>query len=213
MLASCSSVSAKHSSRSLYDVVVYGGTSSGVISEVQAARMGKSVALVCPERHLGGLSSGGLGWTDTGNTSAIGGLARDFYHRVWTHYQSPDAWIWQPSEAYGNKGQGAPAVDGARRTMWCFEPHVAEGVFEAMLAQYEIPVFRDQWLDREKGVLKSNHRIVSVEMLSGQRFCAQVFIDATYEGDLMAAAGVTYHVGRWSWARSETATALTSTSG
>src|SRR5688500_7432179 len=83
-----------------YDVVVYGGTSAAVISAVQAKRMGKSVVIVCPEQHLGGLSAGGLGFTDTGDKSVIGGLAREFYHRVWKHYQEPGAWKWQKREEY-----------------------------------------------------------------------------------------------------------------
>ena len=78
-----------------YDVVVYGGTSAGVIAAVQAARMGKSVVIVCTDKHLGGLSSGGLGWTDTGKKEVIGGLSREFYHRIWQHYQRADAWPWQ----------------------------------------------------------------------------------------------------------------------
>jgi glycine/D-amino acid oxidase-like deaminating enzyme len=78
-----------------YDIVVYGATSAGVSAAVQAARMGRSVALVGPDLHLGGLSSGGLGWTDTGNKAVIGGIAREFYHRVWLHYQKPEAWKWQ----------------------------------------------------------------------------------------------------------------------
>ena len=94
------------------DVVVYGGTSGGVIAAVQAKRMGHSVIIVCPDKHLGGLSSGGLGWTDTGNKSVIGGLARDFYHRVWKHYQDNKAWKWQNKSEYGNKGQGSAAIDG-----------------------------------------------------------------------------------------------------
>ena len=115
------------------DVVVYGGTSGGVIAAVQAKRMGHSVVIVCPDTHLGGLSSGGLGWTDTGNKSVIGGLARDFYHRVWKHYQQGDAWKWQKKSEYGNKGQGAAAIDGKRRTMWIFEPHVAENIFDELV--------------------------------------------------------------------------------
>ena len=74
------------------DVVIYGGTSAGVMAAVQARRMGCRVVLVCPERHLGGMTSSGLGWTDTGNKAVIGGLAREFYHRVWLHYQRPEAW-------------------------------------------------------------------------------------------------------------------------
>ncbi|HET7697043.1 MAG TPA: FAD-dependent oxidoreductase [Vicinamibacterales bacterium] len=184
-----------------YDVVVYGGTSAGVIAAVQAARMGKSVVVVGPDRHLGGLSSGGLGFTDTGNKAVIGGLAREFYHRIWQHYQRPDAWRWQPRDEYGNKGQGTPAVDGERRTMWIFEPHVAENVFEDLVREHRIPVHRNEWLDRRRGVSTADGRIVSIRMLSGRSYTARMFIDATYEGDLMAAAGVDYHVGRESKAR------------
>src|SRR5574339_665380 len=77
-----------------HDVVVYGGTSAGVIAAVQAKKMGKSAVIVGPDRHLGGLSSGGLGWTDTGDKSVIGGLAREFYHRVWKQYDNDVAWRW-----------------------------------------------------------------------------------------------------------------------
>ena len=184
-----------------YDIVIYGGTSAGIIAAVQAKRMGKSVAVVGPDIHIGGLSSGGLGFTDTGNKAVIGGLAREFYHRVWQHYQRPDAWMWQKREEYGNKGQGTPAVDGERRTMWIFEPHVAEKVFEDLVREHGIPVHRNEWLDREKGVAKSDGRIRSIRMLSGRTYTATMFIDATYEGDLMAAAGVDYHVGRESKAQ------------
>lgn len=179
-----------------YDVVVYGGTSAGVIAAVQARRMGKTAVLVGPDRHLGGLSSGGLGWTDTGNKAVIGGLSRDFYHRVWKEYQKPTTWKWQKPEEYGNKGQGTPAIDGNQRTMWIFEPRVAEKVFEDYVRESEVPVFRDEWLDRQKGVRLENGLIREITMLSGRRFAGRMFIDATYEGDLMAAAGVSYHVGR-----------------
>lgn len=183
-----------------YDVVVYGGTSAGVTAAVQAKKMGKSAVIVGPDVHLGGLSSGGLGFTDTGNKAVIGGLAREFYHRVYEKYQSPDAWKWQTRDSYGNQGQGTPAIDGALRTMWIFEPHVAESVFEDFVKDFEIPVFRDEWLDRETGVIVKDGKIVSVKMLSGKVFTGRIFIDATYEGDLMASAGVTFHVGRESTA-------------
>jgi hypothetical protein len=179
-----------------YDVVVYGGTSGGVIAAVQAKAMGKTVVLVGPDKHLGGLSSGGLGYTDTGNKSVIGGLSREFYHRVWRHYDGNEAWRWQKKSEYGNKGQGTPAIDGAQRTMWIFEPHVAEKVFEDFVREHKIPVVRDERLDRAKGVKKSGGRITSITMLSGKTYTGKMFIDATYEGDLMAAAGVDYHVGR-----------------
>lgn len=178
------------------DLVVYGGTSSGVIAAVQAKTMGKTVIIVGPDKHLGGLSSSGLGFTDTGNKAVIGGLSRDFYHRLWKKYQQPETWRWQKQTEYGNKGQGTPAIDGENRTMWIFEPHVAESVFEDYIREFQIPVYRDEWLDREKGVLVEGARITSITMLSGKTFSGRMFLDATYEGDLMAAAGVSYHVGR-----------------
>lgn len=178
------------------DIVIYGGTSAGVIAAVQAKRMGKSVIIVCPDTHLGGLSSGGLGFTDTGDKSVIGGLSREFYQRIWKHYNNPGAWRWQKKEEYGNKGQGTPAIDGDQRTMWIFEPHAAEQVFEDFVKEYKIQVDRDQWLDRERGVKKTGDRITSIRMLSGRTYTGKMFIDATYEGDLMAAANVDYHVGR-----------------
>jgi hypothetical protein len=179
-----------------YDLVIYGGTSAAVTAAVQARRMGKSVVVVSPDIHLGGLSSGGLGWTDSGDKSVIGGLSREFYHRVYRHYQDPGAWRWQRREDYGNRGQGTAAIDGDARTMWIFEPHVAEKVFDAMIEDYGIPVHRDRWLDREHGVETRDGLIVSITTLSGETFRGRMFLDATYEGDLMAAAGVSYHVGR-----------------
>jgi hypothetical protein len=179
-----------------YDVVVYGGTAAGVMAAVQARRMGKTVVLVGPDTHLGGLSSSGLGFTDTGNKAVIGGLSREFYHRVWQQYQNQDTWKWQRREDYGNKGQGTPAIDGEQRTMWIFEPRVAEQVFDAFVREHRIPVHRDEWLDRATGVSKSGGRITAIRMLSGRTYAGRMFIDATYEGDLMAAAGVDYHVGR-----------------
>jgi hypothetical protein len=179
-----------------YDVVVYGGTSAGVIAAVQAKKMGKSVIIVGPDVHLGGLSSGGLGYTDTGNKAVIGGLARNFYHRVWGEYQKDSTWAWQRPEAFGNKGQGTVAMDKDERTMWIFEPSVAEKVFEDYVKEFGLTVLRDEWLDRAKGVRLADGRIAEITMLSGKKFAGKMFIDATYEGDLLAAAGVSYHVGR-----------------
>lgn len=178
------------------DLIIYGGTSAAITAAVQAKKMGKSVIVVSPDQHLGGLSSGGLGFTDTGNKAVIGGLAREFYHRLYLHYQQDSAWKWQKREEYGNKGQGTPAIDGENRTMWIFEPHAAERMFEDWVREYQLEVHRDEWLDREKGVIKQNGKITSIQTLSGKIYLGKVFIDATYEGDLMAAAGVSYHVGR-----------------
>jgi hypothetical protein len=116
------------------DVVIYGGTSAAAVAAVRAAMLGASVVVVSPDQHLGGLSSGGLGYTDSGNTRAIGGLSRDFYRRIRTHYQSPEAWKWQPRESFAGLGQGVKKTDVADNTMWLFEPHVAERVIAAACA-------------------------------------------------------------------------------
>jgi len=178
------------------DIIIYGGTSAAVIAAVEAVQSGKSVIVVSPDKHLGGLTAGGLGYTDTGNKAVIGGLSRDFYHRVYNHYNDSAAWVWQKHSEYGNKGQGTLAMDGDNRTMWIFEPHVAEKIFEDYVAENNIKVLRDEWLNRDSGTVVSNGKIVSFATLSGKTFSGKIFIDATYEGDLMAAAGVSYHVGR-----------------
>jgi arylsulfatase A-like enzyme len=193
------------------DVVVYGGTSAAVIAAIRATMLGADVVIVSPDRHLGGLTSGGLGYTDSGNTAAIGGLARDFYRRVWSHYQQPEAWRWQPRDTFRALGQGVKRADVADGSMWLFEPHVAERIFDDWLAEHAIEVVRGARLDREQGVELSAAedgatgagapRIKAITTLPdgdqpSRRFAAKVFIDATYEGDLMAAAGVGYHVGR-----------------
>ena len=131
-----------------HDIVIYGGTCSAIIAAVQAKKMGKSVIVVSPDKHLGGLSSGGLGFTDTGNKAVIGGLSRDFYHRVWLHYDKDAAWVQQKKSEYGGKGQGTPAMDGENRTMWIFEPHVAEQVVEDYVKEFGLEVVRNEWLDR-----------------------------------------------------------------
>jgi hypothetical protein len=178
------------------DIIVYGGTSAAVAAAVQSAEMGMSVIIVSPDKHLGGMSSSGLGFTDTGNKEVIGGLARRFYQLIYEHYQKPEAWKWQDRSEYGNVGQGNPAIEGDKRTMWIFEPHAAEESFGKMLENPQIKVYRDEWLDRENGVLRKYGIIKSIKTLSGKYFAGKVFIDATYEGDLMASAGVTYIIGR-----------------
>jgi hypothetical protein len=178
------------------DIIIYGGTSAAIIAAVEVVKTGKTVLIVSPDQHLGGLTSGGLGFTDTGNKAVIDGLSREFYHRVWLHYKDDAAWNWQNQSDFGNKGQGTVAMDGEFRTMWLFEPYVAEKVFEDFVRENNIKVLRGEWLDRKMGVVKKKGNIISFSTLSGKVFKGKMFIDATYEGDLMAAAGINYHVGR-----------------
>lgn len=164
------SASGCHATAERHDVVVYGGTSSGVVAAVKVARTGRSVVLIEHGRHLGGLSSGGLGATDIGNKQAIGGMSREFYRRVGVEYGKNQAWT--------------------------FEPHVAETVFGQMIREANVPVVFGERLDLTNGVKKRGSRIIAIRMESGRVFGGAMFIDATYEGDLMAKAGVSYHVGR-----------------
>ncbi len=172
-----------------YDVVVYGGTSAGVMAVIQTARMGKRPVLIEPSQHVGGLTVSGLGFTDAGDKSKIGGLAREFYGRIKRHYDQPSAWKFERPEHYARY---RPDDDA----MWTFEPHVAEATIMKMLEEAQVPVVRGQRLNRTGGVLGTGTRITSIRMETGEIYEGRMFIDATYEGDLMAAAGVTYTVGR-----------------
>lgn len=179
------------------DICVFGGTSAGIISAVQAAKMGKSVVIAEPGSYLGGLTTGGLGATDIGNKAAVGGLSRDFYHRIARHYARENAWTLEKRADYFSKrasGQSAASnLDAADATMWTFEPKVARAVYDQLLKENNIRVLREQ---RLKSVKKSGARLTEFTTEDGNVFRARMFIDCTYEGDLMAKAGVSYHVGR-----------------
>lgn len=150
-----------------FDVAVYGGTAGGVVAAIAAANEGANVVLLEPGRHVGGMVSGGLGKTDHANKSVIGGMSREFFERVGKHYGEP--------------------------VTWYFEPHVAERVFTDWLKEANVRVLFEH---RLAGVLMDGKRVRSIRVENGEAFAAKVFIDATYEGDLMARAGVSYFVGR-----------------
>jgi hypothetical protein len=149
------------------DIVIYGGTASGVMAAVAARQEGLSVALVEPGRHIGGMVTGGLGKTDIGRVELIGGLARQFYERIGRHYGKP--------------------ID------WHFEPHVAEAILDNWLKLAGVQVFFEQPL---LSIQKRGSSIARLETTAGREFAAKVFLDCSYEGDLMKAAGVAYVVGR-----------------
>ncbi|CAN5387610.1 hypothetical protein BH11ARM1_BH11ARM1_02940 [soil metagenome] len=179
----------------VFDVLVYGDTSAAVTAAIQVQRMGKKVLIISPTKHIGGLTINGLGWTDLGNAKTIGGLSKEFYHRIYETYSSPDAWNWQTQSSFGGAAQGIKARDEASETMWTFEPHVAEEVFRQMMDEHHIPIVYGR-LDLNKGVYKRDKQIFGIRTEAGFNYTALSFIDATYEGDLMAKAGVTYTVGR-----------------
>ena len=178
------------------DVCIYGGTAGGVAAAVQAARMGKTAVIAEFGNHLGGLTSGGLGATDIGNKAAIGGIAREFYHRIALHYANSNAWRFEQREEYfAHRGGRSTAneLSGPDATMWTFEPHVAEDILFQMVNEAKVAVYFQQ---RLASVKKEGGRITEIAMENGKVYRAAMFIDATYEGDLMAKAGVSYTVGR-----------------
>ena len=192
--ACCISPRATAAPTATYDLVVYGGTSGGIVAAIQARAMGKRVVLLEPSTHLGGLTAGGLGATDIGNKSAIGGLSREFYRRVAAHYARDASWIHQRRDAY-KSGRGSR--DSGEDEMWTFEPHVAEQIYRDWLKESGVEVLLSQRLLRNgQGVTKQGPHITALICENGSRFQGQMFIDATYEGDLFAEAGVSYHIGR-----------------
>ncbi|MFW6371065.1 MAG: FAD-dependent oxidoreductase [Bacteroidota bacterium] len=174
-----------------YNIVIYGGTSAGIAAAIQSSRMGSSVLVIEPSSRIGGLTTGGLGATDIGNKQAVGGISREFYQNIKKYYEEPGNWKWQKAEEYQQSRN-----TGNEDAMWTFEPSAALKVYEEMMAPEKIDVVYKQRLNRENGVKKQGQKIVEIEMESGEKYRGKVFIDATYEGDLMATAGVTYTYGR-----------------
>ena len=177
-----------------YDVVIYGGTSAGVAAALQSSRMGKSVVLIEPTNRIGGLTTGGLGQTDIGNKQAIGGISREFYENIKKYYDDPENWKWEKRSDYKDGGQ--TRTEEGEATMWTFEPSAALAVYKSMMDKEKIKMVYNERLNRESGVKKVAGKIESITMESGKTFKGKVFLDATYEGDLMASAGVSYAVGR-----------------
>ncbi|MEX2581374.1 MAG: FAD-dependent oxidoreductase [Verrucomicrobiales bacterium] len=197
------------------DVVVYGGTSAGIAAAVQVKRMGRSVIVVEPTRRIGGLTTGGLGQTDIGNKQVVGGISREFYRAVRDWYSKPEHWIREEAEAYMSSGQSR--TEEGEDTMWTFEPSAALAIYQRWVEENDIPVVYNERLDRTgegktedhgtgwlvaapgnvaEGVVVKDGRIVELVMESGARFRGDYFLDCTYEGDLLAAAGISFTVGR-----------------
>lgn len=149
------------------DLCVYGGVSGGAIAAIAGAAQGLRVILLEPSLHLGGMTAGGLGMTDVGNKHIIGGLSREFYRRVGAKYGLAEEWR--------------------------FEPHVAEKVFDEWLEESCVRVFKGQFVE---AVTKDGNRITALRTISRLEVRASMFIDASYEGDLLALAGVSYAIGR-----------------
>ncbi|QTN31945.1 FAD-dependent oxidoreductase [Akkermansiaceae bacterium] len=177
------------------DVVVYGDASGGVTAAVQAARMGKKVILVSQYGHLGGLTTSGLGWTDIGNTAILGGISREFYHAAYKHYENDASWKQEARADFKNEGQGTKALNPESELASVFEPKVAEAIFDGMVAKAGVEIVKGR-LDLGKDVEKSEGRIIRIMLEGGASVSGKMFIDASYEGDLLAKAGVSFMIGR-----------------
>jgi len=189
------SLSAIRAAEESYDIVVYGATGGGVVAAVEAGRLGKSVALVEPQKFIGGMTAGGLGATDIGSKTTVVGLAKEFYHRVWKHYQNPAVWKYETRAEY--KPKHHDAISDHLEVQWFFEPKVATAILTEMLSEAGVKVFTGERLLRAAGgVKKEGGRITEMTLESGRVLGGKMFIDASYEGDLMAGAGVSYFVGR-----------------
>lgn len=157
-----------------YDVVIYGATSAGIIAGYTAIKMGKTAVVIATDDHIGGLSSGGLGQTDIGNKAAIGGLSRQFYRDLGTYYGKDESWT--------------------------FEPKVARKMFDRYIQEVKLPIIKNQRIGKVK---KKKGTISSVQLHptlgkteSTYEIIGKVFLDCTYEGDLLAIAGVPFMLGR-----------------
>ena len=177
-----------------YDIVIYGGTSAGIVAGLQAKAMGKSVVVIEPTHREGGLTTGGLGQTDIGNKHVIGGLSRQFYERIANYYANDSAWKWQKPEDYRSGGQSITQKEES--ALWTFEPSAALKVYRDWIAETGLEIVRNERLNRKDGVQKAGTVIRAITMESGRTFHGKIFFDATYEGDLMAAVGVSYTLGR-----------------
>ena len=163
-----------------YDLVVYGATAGGIMTAVSGARMGLSVALLEPGRHIGGMVSGGLSHTDVGRREVIGGAALEFYWRAGTYYGLPQY---------------------LQEFAWYVEPKVAERIFRDLLQEAGVTLLLEHRLRENNGVQHRDGMISSIETENGAQFSAKIFADCTYEGDLMAQAGVSFTWGRESAAQ------------
>jgi len=181
------------------EVIVYGDTLAGISAAIQAARLQRSVVLLSPTGHLGGVATAGLTATDMNRSTVIGGLAREFYQRIYEHYLSPSAWRSQTRDEFFelSKKRTYTGKNDALRMQWVYESHVAERILASMLHEAGVQVLlRRRLAETESAVERAEGRIVALRTENGERHAGRMFIDASYEGDLMARAGVSHVVGR-----------------
>ncbi len=199
MLLSLSSLATYASKQpSTYDICVYGESASGVITAIQSGRLGKRVVLLSKNTHVGGLVTSGLTATDMNKNEVVGGLTREFYQRLYSYYLQPQVWVNQNRDEFFVKSlkRTYKGRNEERKMQWVYESKVAEKIMIDMLKEANVEVLFNERLKLKGGVNKEDKQIASIQLESGKVIQAKIFVDATYEGDLMAKSGVSYTVGR-----------------
>ena len=180
------------------DVCIYGESASGVVAAIQSARLGKKTVLVSKNNHVGGLATSGLTATDINRQDQVGGIAAEFYGRIWDYYIQPDVWRNQTRDEFmeSSKKRTFTGKNDARQIQWVYESGVAERIMKDMLAEAGVKVIYNAPLNLKKGADVKKGKITSIHLLNGTDVKAKMYLDCSYEGDLMAAAGVSHIIGR-----------------
>ncbi|MBE6250792.1 MAG: FAD-dependent oxidoreductase [Bacteroidales bacterium] len=180
------------------DVCVYGESAAGVMAAIQAARLGKNTVLVSKNNHVGGMATSGLTATDINRQDQVGGLAAEFYGRIWDYYIQPEVWRNQTREEFmlSSRKRTFTGKNDARQIQWVYESGVAEQIMKDMLSEAGVKVIYNAPLDLKNGASVRKGVITRINLLDGTQVKAKMFIDCSYEGDLMASAGVSYIIGR-----------------
>ena len=180
------------------DVCIYGEGASGVMAAIQAARLGKKTVLVSKNSHVGGMATSGLTATDINRQDQVGGLAAEFYGRIWDHYIKPESWRNQTRDEFmvSTLKRTFSGKNDERQIQWVYESGVAEKIMKDMLEEAGVKVLYNAPLDLENGATVKSGKIIRIHLLDGTDVKAKMYLDCSYEGDLMAAAGVSYIIGR-----------------
>lgn len=181
-----------------FDICVYGGSAAGVVSAIQGARLGKSVVLISKNQHLGGLVTSGLTATDMNRNDMVGGVAREFYQKIYAYYLNPSVWKNQNRDEFFEKSKKRTYTgkNDERKMQWVYESKVAEKIMMDMLREAGVELWFGERLKLKGAVKKKRSQITSIILQSGKSVSAKMFIDASYEGDLLSQSNVSYIVGR-----------------
>lgn len=180
------------------EVCIYGESASGVMAAIQSARLGKKTLLISKNSHVGGMATSGLTATDINRQDQVGGLAAEFYGRIWDHYIQPEVWRNQTREEFmlSSRKRTFSGKNDERQIQWVYESGVAEQIMKDMLSEAGVEVLYNAPLDLDNGAEVRRGKIRKINLLDGTTVSAKMFIDCSYEGDLMAAAGVSHIIGR-----------------